>query len=55
MIGEGHFHEVNKALQRREFTKEDAKVDGVPLLKENLLNPPKQWVIKKVKDYKLLN
>ncbi len=55
MFAQGHFHEVNMAQQRREFVKEESKVDDVPLLREKMLDPPKKWVIKKVKDYKHLH
>lgn len=55
MFAEGHFHEVNLALQRRQFVKEESKIDDIPMLKEVMLAPPKKWVIKKVKDYRHIN
>ena len=55
MFAAGHFHEVNLAHQRRKFVKEESKVEDIPLLKEVMLEPPKKWVIKKVKDYSDLN
>ena len=50
ILGTGCFHEVSKALQRREFEKE-VKDDGFIFLREQMLKKPKKWVIKKVKDY----
>ena len=50
ILGEGHFHEVNLAIQRREFEHQILE-NGFNCLKENILKPSKSWVIKKVKDY----
>lgn len=50
LLGEGHFHEVRKATQRRSFQKVKNQ-NGTMQYKETMLNPPVQWAIKKVKKY----
>jgi hypothetical protein len=55
MLAEGHFHEVNLATQRRKFVKEEMSNGEFTKLREIELDPPKKWVIKRVKDYKHLS
>ena len=49
IMGEGHFHEVYKATQRRSFEKVKCP-NGVFQYREKMLNPEVTWVIKKTKE-----
>ena len=51
LLGSGYFHEVFKVMQRRQFEKQYDEIKGIYLQKEIMLDTPKEWVIKKVKDY----
>ncbi|CDW90773.1 myosin heavy chain kinase a-like protein [Stylonychia lemnae] len=53
MLGEGYFHQVSVALQRRDF--EQIKMqNGFIVLKENRIEPNKKWVIKRIKRFEEL-
>ncbi|CDW73004.1 myosin heavy chain kinase a-like protein [Stylonychia lemnae] len=51
ILDEGNFHEVYLALQRRDFEQVQLP-NGFIVLKEQFIEPNKNWVIKKVKEYK---
>ncbi|CDW71151.1 myosin heavy chain kinase a-like protein [Stylonychia lemnae] len=50
ILGEGHFHQVYEAIQRRDFEQQKLQ-NGFIVLKEKRIDPIKKWVIKKVKKY----
>ncbi|CDW84699.1 protein serine threonine kinase [Stylonychia lemnae] len=52
VLGEGCFHKVNLAIQKRDFV-ESQQSDGFLLIKEKSIEP-KKWVVKKVKSYENL-